>query len=174
MLRRLLLCLLLFSATKALGQDTSRLFIYHVGLNLTYVGDKAPDFTFPFGAGISLTSTLNKFSRFKPTIEASIVAFPEFVIHIFGSSNNDNSEYSYEVYNLLVGTKYKLNNLIKIALTTGPTLNSVENKLQAGIKSSIEINSKYDRFLAQLYYLRITNSDLINGYTGISLAFRIR
>jgi len=132
--------------TNTFGQDSSKLMSYHLGFNFNYVGSKSPDFALPGGIGIGVTGTLNKFEKFKPTIELSAVGFPEFVLN-FSGNDSDNSKYAYGVYNLLVGTKIHVYKIARISLTTGPSFNSRENALLLGVKTSIELSAKKDKVL---------------------------
>ena len=166
--------LFLFILTKTFGQDSSRSVSYDAGVNLNYTGVKSPDFTLPVGAGVTVTATLDKFSKLKPAIELNAVGFPEYELTFNNTNNGAGTEHAYGIFNLLIGTKYKLSRLSKISLMTGPSLNTVENKLQVGLRPSFEFNFKSDKFTLQLYYLKIFNSGIINGYAGTAILFKIR
>jgi hypothetical protein len=174
MQRLIPIILSLLVVTKSFGQDSSPFMSYHLGFNINYIGGEKPDFVLPVGFGIGITGTLNKLKILKPTFELSAVAFPEYVIHFNGNNNSDDSKYAIGVYNLLVGAKCKLNHLAKLSLTVGPSYNSRGNEWLPGVKPAFELNSKNDKILVQLYYLKIINSEVMNGFTGLAVLFKIR
>jgi hypothetical protein len=174
MLRLIAIILLLVTVSKAVGQDSSRNVSYHFGFTANYVGPKSPEFALPVGFGSTVTATLNKFQRFKPTIELNAVGFPEYVIHLTNNSTNEDSKYAYGVYTLLVGTKLKIHKAVKFSLTSGPAFNSREDAWRLSMEPSIELNTKRDKILIQLYYLNMFNSQIMNGYTGVAILFKFR
>jgi hypothetical protein len=174
MIRLMVIILLALIVKKSIGQDSSRLISYHLAINVNYAGEKSPDHTLPIGGGIGTTVTLNKFSKFKPTIELNAAGFPEYAIHLTNNNTRDDSKYAYGIFNLLAGTKYKLNSLVKVSLTAGPSLNSIEKRLQMAARSSLELNIRKDKTMVQLYYFRVLHSEIINGYIGVAILFKIR
>ena len=173
MLRYIIIIISLSVLTKTFGQDNAKIMSYRLGINYDYSSGRSSDFSFPIGIGGCISATLNKFVKLKPTVELSAVAFPEYVLHLAGN-NSDDANNSYGVYSFLVGTKYKLKRLLSVAVTTGPVYNSGEYGLLWGIKPLVEYNTKNDVFTVHLYYLKILNSQIIHGYTGIGVMLKIR
>lgn len=174
MIRFVVVSLLVSIATKSIGQDSSRLISYQMGINFCYAGQNVPDFTFPFGFGIGTAVTFNKFSNFKPTIELTAAGFPEYAIRLSNNNNRGHSKNSYGLYNFLAGTKYKLNTIIKVSLMAGPSLNSIEKALQLGVRPSLELNTKKEKIIVQLYYFNALHSIVINDCIGMAILFKIR
>ena len=167
MLRIITIVLFLLVMSKTFGQKPSGLFHYYAGINFNYAGNPIPDFTFPIGFGINLTVTLNNFSKIEPAIELNVIGFPEYIIP-------DDPGYAYGSYNFLAGAKYKVDKFIRVSLTAGPLINSNEKILRSGVKPSLEISTKNEKLVTELYYFKIIDSKIINGYIGAALLFKIR
>jgi hypothetical protein len=170
----ILILLLLISTKNTPAQDSTKLFSYHFGPVFSYAGEKSPGFTLPFGAGLSMTATYNKYPTLRPVVELNAMGFPEFVLHLFNNSNDDDPHNGYGVYNLLIGAKLKLHKNIRVLFATGPSVNSIESRLQAGIKPGLELNTRKDNVLFNVYFLKVISSEISNGYTGMAILFRLR
>ena len=173
LLRFIIIIVSLSVSAKTFGQDNTKLMRYYWGINYNYPGERSRSLFFPIDIGTSVSATLNRFIKLKPTVELSAAGFPEHVLRLTNNNSND-ATHSYGVYSFLVGTKYKLKKLLNVAVTTGPVYNSGEYALLWGIKPLVEYNTKNDIFLVHLYYLKILNSQIINGYTGIGVMLNIR
>ncbi|HEY0059064.1 MAG TPA: hypothetical protein VGB56_08000 [Flavisolibacter sp.] len=82
------------------------------------------------------------------------------------TNDPDDSEYAYGVHSLLVGTKYKVNRMANILLTTVASLNSLDNNMKLGLKPSFEINTTNKKSGAQVYYLKCIGSEAIRASVG--------